>query len=547
MRSRAIVVTALLGSSLVSGGWLLRRGMEGSAGRANISGARLYDQVRAHVQRVYVEEVPDSVIWAKSVDGMLEQLGDPHTVYLRADRLRRFEESTSGNYAGLGIQIDVRDGWIVVVAPLPGSPAERAGIESGDRVVEIEGKNTKGWTVEEARSALRGPIGAKVSLTIERPGVAARMPVSLERSDIHRSAVASALLLRDGVGYVDVNVFSERTAAELQRAIDSLRTAGMRSLVLDLRRNPGGLLDQDVGVSDLFLDSGKPIVGMRGRVADANRTFVDDERQRWPDLPIAVLIDEGSASASEIVAGALQDHDRAVVVGRASYGKGSAQTVYTLPGGGALKLTTARWYTPLGRSISRPLRGGHELEEEEENFEGDTAERKPFRTGAGRTVFGGGGIVPDVVVGDTIVPPAEAALQTALGRKVPQFRDAVTDYALALKASRAVTSRDFVVTDEMRAELWNRMRARDIEIDRAVYDSAAPVVSRIMSYEIARYVFGRQAEIDRQLAADSTVAAAVELVRGAGSQVTVFERATAHAEAARRTASAAAASPTGRR
>src|SRR4029453_376354 len=386
----------------------------------------------------------------KGIGGMLGELHDPHSVFLRADRLARLNESTTGNYGGVGIQIDVRDGWVIVVSPLAGSPAERAGIETGDRIVEVAGKSAKGWTIDETRNTLRGPPGTSVSLVMERAGT--KRPVTLVRQEIHRSAVSRSMLLNDGVGFVDLDVFSDSTEKELSRSIDSLSRAGMHSLILDLRANPGGLLTQGVGVSDLFLDKGQEIVSMKGRVREANRDFVDGNPQRWPDLPIVVLVDEYSASASEIVAGALQDHDRAVVIGHTSYGKGSAQTLYPITGGSALKLTTAKWFTPSGRSISKP----HDAEGDDDADTTPTpiTAREKFKTDAGRTVYGGGGITPDVTVGDTTPVPTELALQNALGKKIPQFRDAITDYAMSLKGANTVTSTDFAVTDAMREAVW---------------------------------------------------------------------------------------------
>jgi carboxyl-terminal processing protease len=522
MRSRAIVVAAVLSSAVVTGGWLLQHGFSGAGG--TVSRARLFDEVFTHLSRYYVDSLGASDLYDRAVDGMLRELHDPHTTFLAAERLSRLNESTSGNYGGLGVQIDVRDGWIIVVAPFAGGPAERAGMETGDRIVEIEGKSTRGWTSDEAFRAVRGPPGTKVSLVIEKVGTHERIPLTLERREIHRSAVRRSLLLGDGVGYVELAIFSDSTARELQRAIDSLMNVGAKSMIVDLRNNPGGLLTQGVGVADLFLDSGQEIVEMRGRVGEANRNIVDGARQRWPALPLVALINEGSASASEIVAGALQDHDRALVIGRTSFGKGSAQTIYPIVGGGALKLTTALWYTPLGRSINKVMAAS---EDDEAGAEADTVQtpRKTFKTEGGRTVFGGGGITPDVVSADTATPPADIALQGALGVKVPIFRDAMTNYALALKASGGLPSPTFTVTPEMRDELWRRMQSRGISIPRSVYADATPLVSRLLGYEIARYVFGPIAQARRQLADDSMVRLASDALRGARSQQDLFARA----------------------
>jgi carboxyl-terminal processing protease len=518
MRSRAFVVLGVLSTALVTGGWLFERGLDNGS---SITGPRLFDEVMTHIERYYVDSVSTSDLYGKAIDGMLDELHDPHSVFLRADRLARLNESTTGNYGGVGIQIDVRDGWVIVVSPLPGSPAERAGIETGDRIVEVAGKSAKDWTIDETRVALRGAPGTSVAIVTERAGT--RRPVTLVRQEIHRSAVGRSLLLSDGIGYVDLDVFSDSTEKELARSIDSLTKAGMHSLVLDLRANPGGLLTQGVGVSDLFLDRGQEIVSMRGRVREANREFVDGYSQPWPNLPIVVLVDEYSASASEIVAGALQDHDRAAVVGRTSYGKGSAQTLYPITGGSALKLTTAKWFTPAGRSISKPHTAKNE-DGEDDSKPVPLAERERFKTDAGRVVYGGGGITPDVVAGDTVVVPSELALQNALGKKVPQFRDAITDYAMSLKGSSAVTSADFPVTDAMREAVWQRMRQRGIDIDRAVYDAAAPLVSRFISYDVARYVLGRPAEMRRVVLDAPEVQKAVELLRGVRTQKELLAR-----------------------
>jgi carboxyl-terminal processing protease len=298
-----------------------------------------------------------------------------------------------------------------VVASLPGTPAARAGIVTGDRIVEIEGKTTVGLTADEAQRALRGPAGSKVKLSVDRPGLATRLPFTLTRAEIDVNPVQHALLLRDSVGYVDLSVFSTDAARKLSRAVDSLRSAGARALVLDLRGDPGGLLDQGVDVADLFLNPGQRIVSTRGRSAEESQTYSDSVPQKYAGMPLVVLTDSGTASASEIVAGALQDHDRALVVGTTTYGKGSAQRVFQLDEG-ALKLTTARWYTPSGRSIDRP---GRPVDEDAAAVAPrDTAAPRPkFRTDAGRTVLGGGGIVPDVVVARRVAGRSDSSASRA--------------------------------------------------------------------------------------------------------------------------------------
>jgi carboxyl-terminal processing protease len=524
MKSRAIVAAAVLSSALVSGGWLVERGGR-SAPRDVKAQAQLFDEVLQHLRNDYVDPLPDSLLYRRAAAGVIEELHDPHSVFLDPKRLTRLDESTSGHYAGVGLQMDARDSGITVIGALPGTPAERAGILTGDRIVEIEGRPTHGLTQEEALRALRGAPGSTVHLMVERPGVPARVPFTLTRAEIAVSPVQNALLVGDRVGYVDLTVFSTSAAADLAHAIDSLRTAGARSLVLDLRGDPGGLLDQGVGVADLFLDAGQKIVTTRGRTADENHSYADGAPQRFAGMPLVVLTDSGTASASEIVAGALQDHDRALVVGTATYGKGSAQRVFRLADG-AVKLTTALWYTPSGRSINRPRASGGE-EEGDDGVRPDSAPRPRFRTDGGRTVLGGGGIVPDVEVAALASSAADRALQAALGAKVAQFRDAMVDYALSLKASRAVTSAEFAVTPAMRDELYRRLTARGVAIPRAVYDSAAPLVNRALGAQIARYVFGPRAQSARSLREDATLTRALALLDGVQTPQALLGRAAA--------------------
>ncbi|MBV9879355.1 MAG: S41 family peptidase [Gemmatirosa sp.] len=527
MRSRGIVVLAALGATLITGGWLVGHGLQGQGSTAPADGPRLFEQVAQHVAQYYVDSITGAALYEKALDGMVQELGDPHSVVLTPERLRRLAESTTGNYAGVGLRVDVRDGWLTVIDPIAGAPAERAGIRVGDRLVEIAGEATHGWTVDEASKRLRGIPRTHVALLVERPGVDGRIPFSVERGEVHVRSVRRVALMRDSIGYLDLAVFSGATADEVRQGVDSLRRLGARSVVLDLRANPGGLLDQGVSVADLFLDPGQPVVSIRGRTPEANHVFVDTAAQRWTGLPLVVLVNEGSASAAEIVAGALQDHDRALIVGTTSYGKGSAQSVFPLPNGSALKLTTSLWYTPSGRSINKPLATADDDDDEADDAKPVERTRKKFKTDAGRTVYGGGGITPDIAAGDTIVPPAELAFLRALGRQVGAFRDALTDFALAVKASHGVSTPDFPVTAAMRDELWRRMTARGIAMDRASFDAAGPLVTRQLAYEITRYSFGPEAEFRRRAADDPVINAALGASRGVRTQRELFSRAPA--------------------
>jgi carboxyl-terminal processing protease len=324
----------------------------------------------------------------------------------------------------------------------------------------------------------------------------------------------------EGVGYVDLKAFSDSTAQEVTRAISGLLARGMKTLILDMRSNPGGLLTQGVRVSDLFLSPGQKIVSMRGRVPEANREFGDTIPQRWPQLPLIILVDHRSASAAEIVAGALQDHDRAVIIGTPTYGKGSAQSIVPLGTVGGLRITTARWFTPVGRSIARQL-------PDEESDDPPPIKRERFRTNAGRIVYGGGGITPDLIAGDTITPIAEVNFMRALGGNVRQFRDAVTDYARYLKGAGAIYTPDFEVTPAMRDEVWRRMSVRGVTIPREVFDEAEVLVSRFIAFDIARYVFGGEAEFRRRAALDRPLQRALELARGARTEQDLLRKAAA--------------------
>ncbi len=518
-RSRTLIVGAMLVLSVITGGWLIERGTRAGPVSTPAGAARLFDDVFTKISRNYVDSIDTAAIYRKAVDGMLYELEDPYTSLLGPDKFGRLTEATSGDYAGIGVQVDVRDGWIVVIAPATGGPAERAGVQPGDRIVAIDGKSAKDWTLEEAMTSFRGNAGTSVALRIERPGVLAPIPLTLMREPLHQSAVRRIAMLANAVGYIDLNAFSDSTDREVTRAVSALVAQGAKSVILDLRSNPGGLLDQGTRVADLFLDKNQKIVSLRGRTPEANRDYTDSTAQKWPTLPLAILVDDRSASAAEIVAGALQDHDRAVIVGEPTYGKGSAQTIIPLGDAGGLKITTSRWFTPSGRSISR------RMTRDDSDTEPPDDSKKKYKTDAGRTVYDGGGITPDVLESDSTYTATAHMLQAALGRKVGVFRDALTDYALSLKVSKTVASPQFDVTPQMLDEVWKRMVARGVVIDKGVYDESASVVKPLLSYDIARYVFGPDAEFRRRVDNDHAIASALQLATGATTQRALLDRA----------------------
>ena len=344
-----VVIGVVMGVSLSVGGGLVGGPKPPTREELAWDQARLFAEVLERVKRDYVEPVDDAELLESAIRGMVADL-DAHSQYLDANEYRDIRISTTGSYTGIGIEIDEVDGEVTVVTPIAGSPAARAGIRSGDRIMAIDGAALETRNLKEAVERLRGPAGSKLTLTVLRDDEALDYDV---RRQVIRVASVHREFLGPSYGYVRVSQFNENTARELSRAIDALQeeNAGMLDgLVLDLRNNPGGVLDAAVDVSDLFLDAGV-IVTADGRSSDARFTRSAHRGDVLDGAPLVVIVNAGSASASEIVAGALQDHRRALVVGTETFGKGLVQTVVPLSAGRAIKLTTSRYYTPSGDSI----------------------------------------------------------------------------------------------------------------------------------------------------------------------------------------------------
>jgi carboxyl-terminal processing protease len=525
MHRRNLVLFGLVGFvAFLSGGWLLQRGSE-RAGNV-YQKARLFESVVAYVSEYYVDSLDEGHIYDLAIDGMLQELNDPYTTFLRPSDFEALSVTTTGNYGGLGIRIESSDGWIQIVAPLPGTPAERAGIQAGDRIVEVNGQSTHDWPVDKAVSQLRGEPGQPADITVVRPGVSDPIKFTIVRERIHVQSIEGATVLPGGVGFLRLTDVRESCAVELGRAIDRLREQGAKSLILDLRNNGGGLLNEGVAVSDLFLDRGKVVVETRGRAPGASAVFKASTPQKWPDMPIVVLQNGNSASAAEIITGALQDHDRALIVGTTSFGKGLVQSVYELgPGPQALKLTTGRWFTPSGRQLERPKDDRGRLiaqtevgavESPADSTQADTA-RPRFHTDAGRVVYGGGAIMPDRTVSPDTLTAGEQVFARAVGSRVPEFRAALTAEALDLKGKNGITGPDFHVTAAMRAELVTRLKERGVNLPDSVFAGAASLLDEQLGDEVARFVFGRDVEIRRQLAHDPQVREATALLERAKS------------------------------
>jgi len=319
-------------------------------GRQDYESLEVFSNILSIVKKNYVEDVETKNLVSGAINGMLHSL-DPHSAYLTPELYKDLQSDTQGRFGGLGIEITVKGGILTVVSPIEDTPAAKAGIKPGDQIFKIEDEFTKDMTLVDAVKKMRGLKGTKINLTIRREGANDLLDVSLVRDVIRVQSVRSRSL-EPGYGYVRLAQFQERSDRDLQRALEKLvaEKGGMKGLVLDLRNNPGGLLTQAVRVTDLFLDAGL-IVYTEGRIEAQKQKYFAQKDGTWADFPIVVLVNGGSASASEIVAGALQDHKRAVVLGTKTFGKGSVQTILPLDDNSALRLTTARYFTPLGRSI----------------------------------------------------------------------------------------------------------------------------------------------------------------------------------------------------
>ena len=311
---------------------------------------RTFTEVLDRIKKAYVEAIDDQTLLENAIKGMLSEL-DPHSAYLEPEAFKGLQESTHGEFGGLGIEVGMKDGFVEVITPIDDTPAQKAGVEAGDLIIKLDDNLVKGMSLNDAVKVMRGKPGTKIKLTILRESEREPLEISVTRAVIKVVSVKSKILEK-GFGYIRITQFQIHTGRNLEKAIHSLTKKGnsLKGLVLDLRNNPGGVLDAAVDVTDVFLSDGL-VVYTKGRIADTEMEFEASEKTLLPDIPLVILVNGGSASASEIVAGALQDHHRAIIMGTLTFGKGSVQTVLPLHNNRALKLTTARYYTPNGRSI----------------------------------------------------------------------------------------------------------------------------------------------------------------------------------------------------
>jgi carboxyl-terminal processing protease len=459
---------------------------------------RVFTAALAAVDREYVEPLPSDRLIYDAIGGMLQTL-DPHSSFFDPKQYAQMRERQEGKYYGLGISIQVIDGDITVMSLFEGSPAYRSGIRRGDVIARIKGEDTKNWTSDQAVKQLKGPKGTKVAIAIRRPGYDKLIDMDVERDEVNIVTVRGAFMLDAQTGYIKLGDFSETSDKEVGDAIDKLKAQGMKRLVFDLRDNPGGPLDQAIRIANRFLPRGDMIVYTRGRVANADQDYrgTDD-----PDFtgPMMVLTNRNSASASEIVSGSLQDHDRALVVGETTFGKALVQSVYKISEGAGLALTTGRYFTPSGRMIQRPWDNAFDeyltytLRDQTGQREHAASQLK--YTDAGRKVYSGGGIEPDKF----FVGPVQGFNPSRFGRALvarSAFANFAERYASegdtrmsAATEGKKRLARGFTVTDAMIADFKASLAADHVKIDEDAFAKDIDFVKAMIHYDIDVALFG---------------------------------------------------------
>jgi carboxyl-terminal processing protease len=552
----------LLAASTLAGGFLGDRVLAGG-GRLS-DHLRLYTAMLGAVEDEYAEEVKSDRLVSASIREMLRTL-DPHSNFFEAKEYTNLQERQKGSYYGLGITVQAIDGNITVVAPFEGTPAFRLGIRAGDVISRIEGQDARGMTIDDAVKRLRGPKGTPIHITILRQGYEAPLEFTVIRDAIPLHSVPYYFMANKTVGYVRLTDFNETTACrpgegpdcerELERALKGLQRSGATTFLLDIRDNPGGLLDQAFAVSNLFLKKGQLVVFTRGRAKRDESNYVTEAESPFVGVPLVVLTSRHSASAAEIVAGAIQDHDRGLIVGETTFGKGLVQTIMPLRNvrGYALALTTARYYTPSGRSIQRDY-GSTALEEyysprDRKPCDQGTGEAK--LTDAGRKVFGGDGITPDYCV----EPEAPSKFVSGL-----ITRQAILNFSRGYEAAEGsggaqiagtgsrsqaqsakvkLIGRDFKVDERVLADFRAFLSTQKLRYTDEDLAANKEALSRLILEEVLRQVYGEGEARRRTLAFDPQVKKALELAPRAERLLLDPQRYVAEREAERRLASLA--------
>jgi len=504
-----------------------------------------FDRVLQTASRNYVEEVDTQKLVEAAIKGMLEEL-DVHSVYISADKMKEVEEDFGGKFEGVGVVFNILNDTITIVSPIPGGPSEKLGIISGDKIVKIDGEEAVGIDQDEVPKKLKGPKGTIVEVDIFRQGEPELLHYAIERDEIPINSVEASFLIDDSdIGVIKVNRFMATTHEEVVAALSELTSKGMKKVILDLRGNPGGYLTQSFLMADEFIPADETIVYTKGRRPEFNEVLKSQGGQRFENLPIIVLIDQGSASASEIFSGAIQDLDRGLIVGETSYGKGLVQRQYPIGDGSAFRLTISKYYTPSGRCIQRPyddedkyrmLVGRFELDEgnylddavtkikdqvHAANLEAKTkedtidVESLPlYSTKNGRAVFGGGGITPDFIVNHDTISKFSAKI-----RARNLFFD-FTDQYLKSSGKYIINKyqdkysdfyRNYDLSDEAMIEFKNLVIAKEIEWEDDMYEIDKDFLKKALKANMARSIWGRDKYLEVFYQMDKQMLKALEL------------------------------------
>ena len=463
---------------------------------------RVFVAALGAVDREYVDAVPSDRLVYSAIDGMLKTL-DPHSSFFDPKSYSQMRERQEGKYYGLGIQIQVIDGDITVMSIFEGSPAYRKGLRRGDVIARIAGNDAKGWTSEQAVAKLKGPKGTTVAISLKRRGYDGLIDLDVERDEVNIVTVRGAFMLDKDTGYIKLGDFSETSDDEVGAALKKLSDAGMKRLVFDLRDNPGGPLDQAIKIANRFLPRGDMIVYTRGRIPNSDQDYRATEDSQYTHLPMVVLVNRNSASASEIVSGALQDHDRALIVGETTFGKALVQSVYPISDGAGVAVTTGRYYTPSGRLIQRPWDAAFD-----EYLTYTLREQTPERahkasdlkyTDSGRKVYSGGGVEPDkYVVGASY----EGFNPTRFGRLLfarQEFANFADQYVAegdtrfsAANKNKKPIARGFTVDDKMLADFKSTIAGRKVKIDEESFAKDDTFIRAMIHFELDSALFGME-------------------------------------------------------
>jgi carboxyl-terminal processing protease len=458
----------------------------------------LYRAALSAVESQYAEPQEQAELVYGSIDGMLRTL-DPHSAFMDPRSYAQMRERQEGRYPGIGITIVAFNGDITVTQLFEGSPAYRAGIRRNDVIARVGQESAKGWTTQQVVDKVRGPKGTTVDLSIRRPGLDTLIDLTVERDEIKIVTVRTAFMIAPGVGYIRLQDFSETTDDEVGEALTKLKAGGMDRLVLDLRDNGGGPLDQAIAVTNRFLRRGQLIVSTRGRLRGSVEEYKALQEGALPDLPLVVLVNRNSASASEIVSGALQDHDRGLVVGETTFGKALVQGVYRIENNAALALTTGRYFTPSGRMIQRPWDGSFDEYLTYSLRDQRAREHNPADlkyTASGRKVYSGGGIEPDQVVPG----PVEGFNPSRFGRMLRDrgafvsFAERFTKDGDARPAAKSAAvhkvAPGWVVTDAMLQEFKTFVAGQRVRVDEAAFAADATYLKAMLRFEVDNDLFG---------------------------------------------------------